>query len=589
MRYDERTIDQVQSANDIVELISQYAPLKKAGRNFKALCPFHQEKTPSFMVQPEKQIFHCFGCGVGGDVFSFIMRYENLSFPEALRQLAEKAHITLPEPTEGKNEKSGETAQFYEIYRLAADYYHAQFLDPQKGKRARDYFLKRGFDLALAAELRIGWASERWQELFVFLSKKGFSEALLLRSGLVFKSAKGGLCDLFRNRLLFPIYNLQGKGIAFGGRVIDDQGSPKYLNSPENPIFYKRRELFGLNWAKKFIDRERPQILVVEGYFDFLRLYQAGFRACVATLGTSLTESHVQLLRRFAEEAVVVYDGDKAGESASLRGLEVFLEEGMSVKIARLPVGFDPDDFLQKKGKEPFQKIVSEARDFFDYKLEILLGRFNRADSFGLVKMTNEFLETFVKIKNPILLDHYLRRLSASLGVEENSLRSELEKLKRKVEGASRFSNKKDLEPPSPLNLSDEMILLSLAVEQNKWRAVLLEELEAADFADPQLGAFFRILRSLDEEGAPIQWPQILNRLEDAQVKEKWAAITALEWSSEQQEGVFWDCLKRVKKRRIEKRLEELRRAIAQAEREGDPDRVGIYMREYQDLWRESK
>ncbi len=591
MPYEERIIDQVQSANEIVEILSQYVPLKKSGRNFKGLCPFHQEKTPSFMVHPEKQIFHCFGCGAGGDVFSFLMRYENLSFPEALRQLAEKAHIALPEASEGKGAKSGETEQFYEIYRFAAEYYHQQFLDPQKGKQAREYFLKRGFDMALAGEFRIGWASERWQDLFIFLSKKGFSEALLLKSGLVFQSAKRTLCDLFRARLLFPIHNLQGKVVAFGGRVIDDQGSPKYLNSPENPIFYKRRELFGLNWAKKFIDREHPRLLIVEGYFGFLRLYQAGFRACVATLGTSLTDSHVQLLHRFAEEAIMVYDGDKAGESASLRGLEVFLEEAVSVKIARLPQGLDPDDFIQEKGKEAFQKILADARDFMDYKLEILLGRFNRSDSFGLMKITQEFLETLVKIKNPVLLGHSLRRLSASLGVEENSLRSELEKLKRKVEGAAagRLSQKKDPQPSSSLMPSDEMILLALAVEQNKWRAILLEELEAADFTDPQLRAFFQMLRNLEEERLPIHRYQILNRLEDEQFKEKWAAVTALDWAGEQQEKAFEDCLRKLKKKRIERRLENLRREIAQAEREGDLTRVDIYIKEYQDIWKESK
>ena len=380
MRYDEKIIDEVRTANPIVEVIGQYVPLKRSGHNFKARCPFHQEKTPSFMVHPEKQIFHCFGCVAGGDVFGFLMRYENMSFPEALRRLAERAHIRLPEPVAKRGEGPTESEQLYEIYRLAEDYYRAKFLS-EEGRRARDYFHARGFKDEMAEEFKIGWASEAWQGLFEFLSKKGFSEPLLLKSGLIHRSAKGNLYDGFRGRLLFPIRNLQGKGVAFGGRIIAESDGPKYLNSPENPVFHKRRELFGLNLAKKFIDRDRPRIFVVEGYLDFLRLYQEGFKTTVATLGTALTEEHVQVLKRFAEEAVVIYDGDKAGEAASLRGLEVFLEGGMSVKLVRMPVGFDPDDFVKKHGAPAFEKLLSEARDFFDYKFEVLRSRFDLRDS----------------------------------------------------------------------------------------------------------------------------------------------------------------------------------------------------------------
>lgn len=594
MRYDERIVDQVQSANDIVEIISQYLTLKRSGRNLKACCPFHGEKTPSFMVQPEKQTFHCFGCGVGGDVFSFVMRHENMSFPEALRMLAEKAGIRLPEPNRKQNEGPSESEQLYEIYRLACEYYHQLFKDPVRGKIGREYFQKRGFELSLAEELKIGWSLDGWRGLLEFLSKKGFNENLLLKSALVVRSPKGNLYDTFRERLLFPIANLQGKTVAFGGRILKDvEGSPKYLNSPENPVFYKRRELFGLHLAKKFINRDHPQIIVVEGYFGWLRLYQHGFKSAAATLGTSLTEEHVQVLKRFAEEAVVIYDGDKAGEAASLRGLEVFLEGGMAVKLVKLPAGYDPDDFILKHGAEAFQKLLTEARDFFDYKLEILMSRYNRMDSLGLMKITGDFLETFAKIQNPVLTDRYLRKLAASLGVDENSLRSELFKLKKKSEKPKGSEKSSAPAPAAPVrpgeNTDEEILLVALAVEDGELRRKLLVALEENEIEDPRAREIFQVLSSLEAEKLPVNWPRILTRLPDPALKAKLTALSSLEWDSNQRAQAFQDCLSRKKSKKVERRLEDLRRAIAKAERDGNSALMDTHMREYQTLWRESK
>lgn len=588
MRYDERVIDQVQTANDIVDVIGQYVPLKRSGRSFKGICPFHAEKTPSFMVHPERQIFHCFGCSAGGNVFGFLMRYENLSFPEALRQLAERAHIVLPEKNRD-SEGPSDTEKFYEIYRLACEFYRKQFLDPQKGAAARDYFLKRGFTLESAEEHKMGCATDAWQGLLNFLLQKGFKEDILLKSGLLFRSqAKGNLFDAFRNRLLFPIHNLQGKVVAFGGRILDDKGTPKYLNSPENPVFIKRKELFGLHLAKKFIDREKPRILVVEGYFGFLRLYQSGFKNTVATLGTALSEDHVQVLKRFAEEAIVIYDGDKAGEAASLRGLEVFLEGGMNVKIARLTGGLDPDDFIKEKGPEAFQKLLDEARDFFDYKLETLLGRYNRTDSLGLMKMTTEFLDTFVKIKNPVLLDRYLRRLAASLGVDENSLRSELMKLKKKTGESFRARNSKPVSRQSSIEADDEILLLWLAIEDKQYRGMLFEEFTGEDFVDGEYRDLFNALHRMDEENQQVTWPAVLNRLKGERFKERLVAASSLEWGADEKQKAFTDCIKKNRQKKVERRLDDLRRSIARAEQEGNLSQVGAFVKEYQALWKQT-
>lgn len=595
MRYDDRIIDQVQSAHDIVEVIGQYVKLKKSGRNYKGLCPFHGEKTPSFMVQPEKQIFHCFGCSAGGDVFGFVMKYENLSFPEAIRQLAERAGVELPKWEKKDDQSSRETDQLYDIYKIATDFYHEKFKTGADAKVAREYFLKRGYTMQIAEEFKIGWASDDWRQLFEFLSKKGFSESVLLKSSLVARSAKGTTYDTFRGRILFPIQNLQGKYVAFGGRILKDvEGAPKYLNSPENPVFQKRKELFGLSVSKKFIDRDTPKILVVEGYFDFLGLYNAGFKNVVATLGTALGDDHVRVLKRFADEAIVVYDGDKAGEAASLRGLEVFIEGGMNVRIARMPTGFDPDDFVKKNGNEAFQKILDEARDFFDYKMEILLARYNRLDSLGLMKITSDLLETFSKIENDVLLDRYLRRLASSLGVEENSLRNELNKLKKKTsdKAAAMAPRAAAQNPGTPAakktETSEETILLMLAMEDAHIRAFIFEHLHEQDFIDPAAREVFTKLLETERSGGSITWPQILNRLENEDLKQKIVSLASLDWNDQEKKQGLEDCFKTLYKKRSQKKLEELRRLIAKAEHEKDTGKVGDLMREYQEVWKQA-
>ena len=261
-REQEDIVERVAAANDIVEVISQFVPLKRAGRNFKACCPFHQEKTPSFMVQPEKQLFHCFGCQAGGDVFSFLMKYENLSFPEALKMLADRARITLPEKRYAKGDSSHKD-QIYEIYQCAVELYQ-RLLAGESGKKARDYLAKRGMTDETLREFKVGWAPDEWRTLYDHLLKKGYSEALLKQSSLIQQSAKGNYYDTFRGRILFPIMNLQNKPVAFGGRLLGDGEGPKYLNSSENPVFSKRRELFGLNVAKRYIDANWPNLILVE-------------------------------------------------------------------------------------------------------------------------------------------------------------------------------------------------------------------------------------------------------------------------------------------------------------------------------------
>ena len=587
-RYEDHIVEQVGAANDIVEIISQYVPLKRSGKNLKACCPFHGEKTPSFMVQPEKQMFHCFGCGAGGDVFSFLMRQENMSFPEALKTLAERAHITLPEHRSNR-EDGGQKEKLYEVCQAAADFYH-ELLFKDAGAPAREYLAKRKISAEIIREFKLGWAPMEWRGLFDHLVRKKYPEALLKQAALIQQSPKGNYYDTFRGRLMFPILNLQNKTVAFGGRLIADQEGPKYLNSPETPVFFKRRELFGLNLAKKHIDREWPNLILVEGYMDFLALYQHGFKNAVATLGTALGEDHVRLMRRFVEEVVVVYDGDKAGEAAALRGLEILLEGGMQVKLVSLPKGEDPDDFLNKRGNEAFAALLKNAKDFFDYKLETLLVRYPRRDALGLSKISREMFETLLKVKNAVMLAEYFARLSRALRVDENSLRTEFSNLNKKT-GAIK-ERQKEVKAPVPLTVkpaSEELLLLVLMAEVPPFCDRACGELKADDLKAPVSRQLFEYLRQLNEQGKKCSLSGILVRIPEPSYREQLVAVMATLDETADRETILKDCIRKIKRNHVDLRKEELRKLITEAEAKGNSQQTLAYAQEFQKISRLSK
>jgi DNA primase len=587
-RYEEHIVEQVSAANDIVEIISQYVPLKRAGRHLKACCPFHQEKTPSFMVQPERQMFHCFGCGAGGDVFSFLMRHENMTFPEALKVLADRAHITLPE-RRSRQDDGGQKEKLYEVCQAAADIYH-ELLLKDTGAAARAYLAKRRISEAMIREFRLGWAPSEWRALYDRLTLKKYPEALLKQAALIQQSPKGNYYDTFRGRLMFPILNLQNKVIAFGGRLIAGEEGPKYLNSPETPIFSKRRELFGLNLAKKHIDREWPNLILVEGYMDFLALYQHGFKHAVATLGTALGEDHVRLMKRFVEEVIVVYDGDKAGEAAALRGLEILLEGGMQVKLVSLPKGEDPDDFLNKRGQEAFKVLLKNATDFFDYKLQALLRRYPRQDALGLSKISREMFETFLKVKNTVMLSEYFKRLSRALEIDENSLRTEYAHLNKKnapVKERSSASAASVSEPVKPA--PEELLLLVLMAEVPPFCDRACDELKSVDLKTPASRELFEYLKQLSEQGKKCSLSGLLVRIQDPRYREQLVAVMASLDETTEREKILGDCLSKIKQGRAAGRLEELRRLITAAENTKDEAKVRDATREYQELLRRSR
>ena len=377
-RIPEEIIAQVIDRCDIVETISSYIPLKRAGRSFKAVCPFHHEKTPSFIVNPDKQIFHCFGCGVGGNVVNFVMKQERMEFPEAIRFLAQKVNVTIPgDETPQAHHANNIRQAILRVNALAAAFFHKTLLSDKspEAKNAREYLKDRGIDLNAVRVFQLGFAPRQWDALLIYLKQEGISLGLMEKAGLIIPRESGqGYYDRFRNRVVFPIFDTRAHCRAFGARALDNAEGAKYLNSPETIIYTKGHHLYGFHLAKQAI-AEEDCVVIVEGYVDCLIPYQAGVRNIVASLGTALTVDQIRLLRRYTPRVVMLFDMDPAGEAAMMRSLDTLIEEGMEVRVATLAPGEDPDSFVRRQGVDDFRNRIAAAQTVFDYKLDVLTRR----------------------------------------------------------------------------------------------------------------------------------------------------------------------------------------------------------------------
>ena len=437
VRYSDELIEEIRSSNDIVDVISQYVILKRSGRNFFGLCPFHKEKSPSFSVSPDKQIFHCFGCGVGGNVIHFVSKIENLNFIETLQLLANRANINLPtlDNSYQDNKKAALKAKVYEINEIAAKFYHENLYKPTS-KEAQEYIKKRKLDNRTLKSFLIGY-SGTFDELYKLLKQKGYTEEEILASSLVNKADNGTFIDRFRKRLMIPIQDATGKFIAFGGRVLDDS-KPKYINSPENIVYSKGRNLFGLNIAKK---GDTKKIIIVEGYMDAISLYQRGITNVVASLGTALTEQQGRLLRKNSEQIIIGYDADGAGQAATLRGMEILQNMGCDIRVLQIYGAKDPDEFVIKYGPERFQKCVDSAISLVEFKVKILKQNLNLENVNDKIKFLNETAKILAKVDNSIEQEVYIDRISSEYGVSKEAIYGEVNKLKY-----AKTSDKKVLE-----------------------------------------------------------------------------------------------------------------------------------------------
>lgn len=425
VRYSEELIEEIRNNNDIVDVISQYVILKRSGRNFFGLCPFHKEKSPSFSVSPDKQIFHCFGCGVGGNVIHFVSKIENLDFRETLELLANRANIQLPTLNNNyeDNKRVILKSKVYEINEIAAKFYHENLYKPTS-KQAQEYIKKRKLDNRTLKSFLIGYSCD-FDELYKLLKQRGFTEEEILASSLVNKTEQGKFIDRFRKRLMIPIQDTTGKFIAFGGRVLDDS-KPKYINSPENIVYSKGRNLFGLNIAKK---GDTKKIIIVEGYMDAISLYQRGITNVVASLGTALTEQQGRLLRKNSEQVIIGYDADGAGQAATLRGLEILQNMGCDIRVLQIYGAKDPDEFIIKYGPERFQKCVDSAISLVEFKVKILKQNLNIENVNDKIKFLNQIAKILSKVDNSIEKEIYVEKISKEYGISKEAIYGEVNKL----------------------------------------------------------------------------------------------------------------------------------------------------------------
>lgn len=424
VRYSEELIEEIKNSNDIVDVISQYVNLKRSGRNFFGLCPFHKEKSPSFSVSPDKQIFHCFGCGAGGNVIHFISKIENADFKEAIGILANRAGIELPTLNNYEDNKTALLkSKVYEINQIAAEFYHQNLYKPTS-KIGQEYIKKRKLDNRTLKSFLIGY-SGNFDELYRILKQKGFTEEEILASSLVNKKDDGKYIDRFRKRVMFPIQDTRNKVIAFGGRVTDDS-KPKYINSPENIVYSKGRHLFGLNVAKR---GELKNIIIVEGYMDAISLYQRGITNVVASLGTALTEAQGRLLRRYSERVTIGYDSDGAGQAATLRGLEILQNIGCDVRILQISGAKDPDEYVIKYGPERFLKCVEQAISLVEFKVKMLKQSLNLDNINDKIKFLNQVAKILSNVTNSIERELYVEKIANEYNVSKEAIYGEVNKL----------------------------------------------------------------------------------------------------------------------------------------------------------------
>lgn len=561
----EDKLAEIRNAADIVDVISSRVQLKKAGRDYSGLCPFHTEKTPSFTVSPSKQIFHCFGCGTGGSVFNFLMLYENMTFPEAVETLSRQYGIPLPtrKMTENEKKQISQRQQLLDINKKVMEFYRDILLKRPEGDRARRYLKNRNTRRELMDAFGLGFAPDRWDSLTRFFNRKKVAMSLAEKAGLVAPRQGGGYYDRFRNRVVFPIFDAAGQVVAFGGRVLDD-AKPKYLNSPETPIYNKRSVLYGLHAAREKC-RSEQCVFVVEGYFDLLTMHQFGIGNTVATLGTSLTREHVRRLKGYANKAFLVFDSDAAGIKAAHRTTGIFVDEGMEAAVVLLPEGHDPDSFLFEFGADAFFKTAEKALGLVDFQIQSAIDR-NGVSLEGKIRIITEVAEPLAQITDSAARSIYIRYLAEKIRVDETTI---LDKVSRSQEKA-KPGETRDNFPKSPAVDRFEARIITMMLQCPE----VIDEirnLKIIDhFEDSRLKTIGnRILALYPQKVGNIA--EFINRLEDEH-QERLVASLCIEdaqWEKQSCRMLLSQFLK-IKGRRKNELLDRIRAA----EQSGDQDLV---------------
>jgi len=577
----ENLLEDILSRLDLVEVISGYISLKKAGRNFKANCPFHHEKTASFVVSPERQIYHCFGCGESGNAFKFLMRHERMEFPEAVEVLAKKTGVILPEQDKPEAVRAASlSSQIYRVNELAASFYENN-LSSVSALVSQNYLLNRGIKPQTIKEFHLGLANSGWNNLINFLRSKNVPLLLMEKAGLILPKDAGGYYDRFRNRIIFPVLDVRSRIIGFGARV-QDNSLPKYVNSPETPVYVKGKNLFGLNLSKDFI-RDSDCAVIVEGYLDFMIPYQEGIKNVVASQGTALTLEQIKLLKRYTQNVVMIFDGDTAGQIATIRSLDILIDEGINVKIVPLSKGMDPDALVRKEGVDSLKAKIEDASSFFDYKLNLLKGRYDINDAHGKSKIATQMLSTINKFDNAILRGEYIKRLSEEIKVPEHYILEELGKLKPAL-GLQETKQVAAIKKQSEINPA-EKLLIKFMLEEKDLIEKIMQELSPSDFQDSRTAKIVSVMQDLVLQGKNIQPSLLMNYFSEDDASQLVCETMFMpDLSDQEREKAVSDCVTRIKVNRLKSKREHLHLEIKNAQVLGDEQRLNSLIKEFHNL-----
>ena len=576
-RIPEDILQRIRDATDIVDLISEHVQLVKKGRNYSGLCPFHDEKTPSFSVDPDRQFYHCFGCGVGGNVFKFIQEIDRVTFVEAVKFLAERTGIALPERSGPSREEAAADDELYRANDLAQKYFHHLLLNDDVGASARTYLQTRRLSSDTIERFGLGYAPPEWDALLKVAGRRGLSPQILERAGLALPRSTGsGHYDRFRDRIAFPIANLSNRTIAFGARALQPDQEPKYLNSPETSIYQKGRVLYGLSETRDVI-RRQDAVLVVEGYMDLISLAQIGIQHVVATSGTALTEDHCRLLARFARQVVLLFDGDAAGSTAAMRALEVLLSTGLDVRVVSLPSEHDPDTFVQKHGPDALLKRAENAQSVLDFYLEQLAQQYDLSSVEGKGRAVETFKPLIAKLSKPqeaVRRDLLLREVAQRLSVDEQALRHEVQA----SVGHRPASRREGSEPPPTTAAPDpprhELEFIGLLLNFPQFIPQTAQEFVPNSLSDARTQALCRTLFDHHAHGKAIDLGMIMSELADDALARLAAQCAAQGFDEEQVERQWRDYLLYFQKSALQKRIDNARQALATASDDGEIARI---------------
>jgi DNA primase len=586
MFFSEQLISEIIEKNDIVDVISGYMSLKKNGTNYKCLCPFHSEKSPSFSVSSTKQIFNCFGCGVGGNVISFVQKMERLEFVEALKFLADRAHI---EVSDTNNEQQLKKLSLYNaLYKINQETARFFYSNLNKSKEPMDYLKGRGLNENTIKSFGLGYSMNAWSSLQNHLRQKGISQELMQKAGLIAKSDKSsGYYDKFRNRIMFPIIDLKGNVIAFGGRVMDDS-KPKYLNSPETPIFYKGENIYGLNFVKKLQNIEN--IIIVEGYMDVIALHQYGITNAVASLGTAFTENQAKLLKRFSNEIIIAYDADVAGQSATLKGLAILEKEGCTVKVLTIPSGKDPDEYVRKEGMEAFKARIKNSVSLIEYKIDDVKKGLDIENIQDRIKFTKEFSMILKDIESSVEVDAYIKKYSNIMRVNETALYSELNRLKEKHKTGNNKHNivnsKKEEQKPKNGELIAEIYLLNICMyDLNKAKSIF-NIINPESFRNRLNKEIAYIISEKLKEEKSLNAGEIISKLDNAEKQTKAAKLLSYELPEKELDVLIQSSIDIINKSKEDRKIEELTSSMNELFQTGEKDKANEIFNEIKKLQR---